>query len=202
MSDARDETFDIDRKTLHHGRKFNFELVTAIDTRGRTIRREVVRHPGAVVLVPILDRADSEPVVLFVDQHRIAIERWILELPAGTIEAGEAPETCAARELIEETGYEAATIEALGRFYTSPGLGDELMHAFLARDLSWVGQRLEPHERLVVTEIEAGRVRQMLARGDLMDAKSIIALEMAGRCGAFDGSGDADGGAFPGNACR
>src|SRR5262245_55411209 len=95
---------EVSRRVLHKGRKFNFEIVSVRSASGKQIEREVVRHPGAVVIVPVLDNGD----VVMIRNRRIAIGDWILEFPAGTLEPPELPEKCAARELIEETGYKAA----------------------------------------------------------------------------------------------
>ena len=99
------------------------------------------------------------------------------------LEAGEAPEACAGRELIEETGYEGATITPLGRFYTSPGLSDELMWAYVATGLKHVGQRLELDERLTVHLVGVGEALAMVDSGELMDAKSMLTLLLGVRRG-------------------
>ncbi|HYE61541.1 MAG TPA: NUDIX hydrolase [Phycisphaerales bacterium] len=166
------------RQLIHKGAKFSFERLTLTGTDGKPLTREVVRHPGAVVIVPILDEPTGRKVV-FIKNWRIAVEDWLVELPAGTLEAGEDPAHCAARELEEETGYTAATIVPLGRFYTSPGLSDELMWAYAATGLKNVGQKLEPDERVVVHPIGVNEALAMIARAKLTDGKSIAAVLMA-----------------------
>src|SRR6185436_10463288 len=99
------------------GAKFDFERLTMKTGDGRTLVRQTVRHPGAVVVLPILETG-AERTVVMIRNWRISIEQWLYELPAGTLEAGEDPAVCAARELEEETGYGAATITPMGRFYT------------------------------------------------------------------------------------
>ena len=170
---------------IHQGAKFAFEKVTLTGTVGKPLTREVVRHPGAVVIVPILEGASGREVV-FIKNWRVAVEDWLIELPAGTLEAGEDPKECAARELEEETGYTAATIVPLGRFYTSPGLSDELMWAYAATGLRGVGQKLEPDERVTVHPVDAGRVMGMIERGELVDCKSIAAVAMTRLRGLLD----------------
>jgi len=165
----------VQRQLIHKGAKFSFERLTLAGTDGKPLTREVVRHPGAVVIVPILDTPQG-PQIVFIKNWRIAIEDWLVELPAGTLEAGEDPAECAARELEEETGYTAATITPLGRFYTSPGLSDELMWAYAARGLKNVGQKLEPDERVVVHPVKADHVIGMITSGELVDGKSLAAL--------------------------
>ncbi len=168
----------VDRHLIHGGVKFSFEQLIVTGADGRTLKREVVRHPGAVVIVPVLDTAAGHQVV-FIRNWRISLERWLLELPAGTLEPGEDPGVCAARELEEETGFAAATLTPLGRFYTSPGLSDELMWAYAARGLRGVGQRLEADERVTVHPTPVGQALEMIASGELADGKSIAALLMA-----------------------
>jgi ADP-ribose pyrophosphatase len=171
------------RRTIHRGKKFDFEVVTVQWPGGRTLEREVVRHPGAVVIVPVLE----DGRVVLIRNDRIAAEATLYEFPAGTLEPGEAPEACARRELIEETGYEAATMEPLGWFYTTPGLTDEKMHAFAATGLRQVGQDLEEDERITVEVVSAARAMEMLDKGELVDGKSMLALLLAQRRGLLEG---------------
>lgn len=170
------------RETIHRGAKFDLEVVTIAGPGGTPISREVVRHPGSVVILPLLDGPDGRQVVL-IRNTRIALDASIYELPAGTLEPMEKPEECAPRELAEETGYEAATFEPLGRFYTTPGMTDELMWAFVATGLSPGRQRLEPDESMTVETVPAGRALEMIDSGELRDAKSMLALLVGARRG-------------------
>jgi ADP-ribose pyrophosphatase len=188
--EAQNSSRVLARRTLRRGAKFDFELLTVRGNAGATLHREVVRHPGAVVILPILDppAPGSPPGVVLIRNHRPSLDRWLLELPAGTREPAEDPARTAARELEEETGFRAATIEPLARFYTSPGLSDELMWAYVARGLTPVGQRLEPDEHVTVHPTPADRVAQLLdAPPDdlerIEDAKSMLALTLAWRRG-------------------
>jgi len=149
------------------------------DADGRRIEREVIRHPGAVVVLPILDEGLSGSIV-FVRNLRPPIGH-VLEAPAGTIEPGEDPASCAHRELIEETGYRAATLRPLGWFYTTPGITDERMHAFVATDLTHVGASPEDDEALEAVTIPAREALSMLDRGEINDGKTIVALLQAVR---------------------
>lgn len=146
---------------------------------GRTVEREVVRHPGAVLIIPEL--ASGE--VVLIRNYRISLGMTILECPAGTLEPPEAPETCAARELIEETGYRAATMIPLGWFYTTPGLTDEKMFVFVAKDLTPVGQDLEDDECITVSPVGVEDAFTMIEQGEIRDAKSMLALLLARRRG-------------------
>jgi len=168
-----------ERTVLHKGRKFDLEQIRTPGPGGRTLVREVVRHPGAAVVLPILDPGR----VLLIRNERAALGKAILEVPAGTLEPGEPAEACAGRELVEETGYRAATLTPLGRFYSSPGMSDELMHAFAARDLTHVGQNLEEDEHVTVHPTPVGEAIRMMETGELIDAKSMITLLLALRRG-------------------
>ncbi len=192
------------RSLLHRGKKFDFELLTVQRPGGSTLKRENVRHPGAVVIVPILNpqlptaHSPLPPSIVLIRNFRISLAQPLLECCAGTIERsrlpdrdgqpqgfgpGEAPELCAARELIEETGYQAATLIPLGWFYTTPGLTDEQMFAFAATGLTHVGQKLEEDESIDVEIVPAPRVLEMIRTGELRDAKSMLAILLAERAG-------------------
>ena len=128
---------------MHRGRVFSVEVLELRDRDGRIIERDIVRHPGAVLVVPLLpgDR------LVMIRNFRVAVQKELWEFPAGKLESGEPPIQAAGRELEEETGYLATRIERLGDFYTSPGFADELMHVFLADGLKKVGQRLKRMSR-------------------------------------------------------
>lgn len=176
----------LDRQTLHKGAKFDFEEVTIRGPGGERLRRQVVRHPGAVVILPLLD---DPPRVVFVRNDRPAVDREVLELPAGTLEPGEPPARCAARELEEETGFRAGSIEPLGMFLTTPGLTDERMHAYLATSLTEVGASPEPDEQLTVELVPLGEAMGMIDEGRLEDAKSMLAILLARRAGRLGARG-------------
>jgi ADP-ribose pyrophosphatase len=169
---------------LYHGKKFDVLRAVTAGRDGAKVERVVVRHPGSVVILPVLEPAGARPVgeqgsgpqVVAILNRRYSLGRDLLELPAGTNEYKEEPLACAHRELIEETGYKAGRMEYLGRFYTSPGMTDELMHAFVARDLSFVGQALEADEEIRVRPIGVGEALAMVDRGEIEDAKSVLCL--------------------------
>jgi len=166
-------------RLIHRGAKFDLEVVELVGESGRKIEREVVRHPGAVVILPL--REDDR--VVLIKNDRPSLGRAIFELPAGTLEPPEAPVACAARELAEETGYKAATLSHLGRFYSSPGMSDELMWAYMATGLEHVGQSLEEDERLTVSPVSVAQAFEYVDSGELMDGKSILTLLLARRMG-------------------
>lgn len=173
----------ISRTLLRKGAKFDFELLSLEGPDGQSLTREIVRHRGSVVILPILETPAGGPQVVLIRNFRPSCETWLLELPAGTLEPEEDPTLCAARELEEETGYSAATLTPLTRFHTSPGMTDERMSAYLATGLTPVGQRLEPDERIDVVPIPASECFSLIRRGDLADAKTILTLLLAARLG-------------------
>lgn len=158
----------------HDGSLFRVEVVSWTDEQGRKVTREVVRHPGAVMIVPILD----DGRIVMIQNERIAVGEVLWELPAGKLEPGEDPKHAASRELEEETGYRASTMDRIGEFYTSPGFADELMHVYLARDLVAHSPRLEPGEQITVELVEADQARKMIREGVIRDGKTIAGLLM------------------------
>jgi ADP-ribose pyrophosphatase len=159
-------------RVLLTGRIFSVEERVVERPGQPPIRRQVVVHPGAVVILPVLD--DGRIVMIRNFRHSINEELW--ELPAGTLEPDETPEQTARRELEEETGYRAAAMTPLCDFYTSPGICTERMYGFAARGLSHVGQRLQGAERITPLPMELADVRGMLLRGELHDGKTIAVL--------------------------
>lgn len=158
--------------TTHRGPVFAVEVIEYTDERGRRVRRDVVRHPGAVTVLPL---TDDDRIVL-IRNRRIAVDEELLELPAGKLEAGEDPRAAASRELEEETGYRAGRIEPLTEFFTSPGFADERMHGFLATGLTRTQQRLEPGEEIEVLPTPVDEVMTMMKDGRIRDGKTIATL--------------------------
>ncbi|MCP3905222.1 MAG: NUDIX hydrolase [Planctomycetes bacterium] len=159
-------------ETTHSGRLLTVEVRSFTDDDGRAVVREIVHHPGAVVIVPVLD----DDRVVLIRNHRIAVDEVLWELPAGTMEPGEEPAATAARELTEETGYAARHVTALTQFYTSPGFCDELLHVFVAEDLSFVGQDLDAGETIEVVELPRDETLAMIDDGRIRDGKTIAGL--------------------------
>lgn len=180
------------REVVHRGPVFAVEVCTLKASDGSTIRRDIVRHPGAVTIVAALDDSDSNAnaqQILLIRNYRIAVNERLIELPAGKLEPDEQPLAAAARELIEETGYRAGELTPLGQFYTSPGFADELMHVFLATRLVHVGQQLEAGEDIELLPVPVDEVMMMIADGRIRDGKTIAALTLWQ--GASSRTGDA-----------
>lgn len=159
------------------GRILNVDLDTVRAPDGSRLTLEIVRHPGAAAVVPLLSPpTGDDPSVLLIKQYRYATGGTIWEIPAGVLEPGEDPADCARRELLEEVGATAAQLQHLTTIFTTPGFTDERIHLFLATGLS-VGET--NHEQDEFIEVEArpiSRVLEMIRDGELVDGKSITAL--------------------------
>ena len=139
---------------------------------GRELTLDILRHPGASAVVPFL----SDDEVLLIRQHRHAAGGAILEVPAGKIDPGDTPESCAARELEEEAGRRAGRLEKLGQIFTSPGFTDEVIHLYAAYDLEEVPTRHEDDELIELVPTPFAEALELVWRGELTDAKSALAL--------------------------
>ncbi|RLE72593.1 MAG: hypothetical protein DRJ37_02495 [Thermoprotei archaeon] len=159
-----------ERKLIFKGNKISVIVEEILGRRG-IYKAEIVEHPGAVVILPL-----KNDKIIMVKQHRPAIRGVLLELPAGTLEPGENPYSCAMRELEEETGYKAGRLELLGSFYASPGYSSEKLYAFLAEKLTQGEKKPEIDEDISVLEIEEDRVLEMVKRGEIEDSKTLSTL--------------------------
>ena len=159
-------------KTLLKTSRFTVEQIGQPLSDGSVRKREVVRHPGSVVIIPVVD----DQHVCLIKSLRVGVNETLIELPAGTLDPNEVPEHCAYRELTEETGYVAQEMTHLVTFYPAPGMLDERMHLFLATGLTAGEPAREPGEEIdnmVVTWHDAFR---MVANNEIIDAKTIIGL--------------------------
>ena len=162
----------IGSQPIYEGRVVSLRVDEIEVASGRNVRREVVDHPGAVVVVPI----DDQGRILWVRQHRYAVGRDLLELPAGTLEHGETPEATARRELPEETGFAAAQWQRLGGFFTAPGFCTEYIHAFLATALTPEYAQGDEDEEMEVVPLSLDESLARIDSGEVEDAKSIAAI--------------------------
>lgn len=178
MTDQHLTETTVERRVLHRGRFITFRIDTIEDPGGTQHTREVVEHPGAVCIVPLLGED-----VLMVRQFRTPVAQVVLELPAGTLDrlpdgTVEDPAHAAPRELAEETGHRAGGWRLLGRFWTAPGFSDELMHLYLATDLEPLAGYRGPDvdEYLDLVSLPWREAVAMAEAGDIHDAKSLVGL--------------------------
>ncbi len=154
---------------VYQGRILRLRIDT-VRAGKKTKRREIVVHPGAAAVVAMSDEG-----ILLVEQYRKAVESKSLEIPAGTIEAGESPEGCAMRELIEETGFRASKLDKMVEFFPSPGVSSEVIHIFRAEGLKRVSTEPELQTRVIPAE----ELLSMIKSGKLKDGKTIIGVLLA-----------------------
>jgi len=159
---------------IYQGRAVNIRVDTVEKSDGRKTTREVVEHSDCIAVVAL----DKQGNVILVRQFRHAVDRFLLEIPAGGIDPGEEPIDSVRRELQEEIGYFPRKIEKLGGFYTTPGYGTEYLHCFVATDL--VPGRLvaEDTEDIDLVRVYPDEIPRLIASGEICDAKSIAALLM------------------------
>jgi ADP-ribose pyrophosphatase len=164
-------------RRAYDGRLVKVDVDTVRAPTGDTFDLELVRHPGAAAVVPVLSSSESEdPFILLLHQYRYAAGGNIWEIPAGVLEPGETPADCARRELGEETGATAERIEHLATILTTPGFTDERIHLFLATGIQAGEPRHEHDEFIQVTAQPLSKVLTMIRDGEIVDAKTIVAL--------------------------
>ena len=169
----------VGESTIHRGYTISLSKVFMRDPEGVLHERDVVRHPGAVSVVAL----DGDDVVM-VRQYRVAVQRFLLEIPAGKLDVpGEDPMECAARELAEEIGMSTTNLEHLTSLYLSPGFADELHHIYLARDLAHLDAGSAPdgaeERHMAIVRVPLANVPDMIQSGELCDAKTIIGCTLA-----------------------
>ena len=157
--------------TVYRGRIFNLNIET-VDWPERRKTYDLVIHPGAVAMIPI----DELGRIIFIEQWRRSIKSILLEIPAGTLEEGEAPDACAARELQEEIGFKAETFTPLGSIYSSPGFCNERIELFLAENLTPSALKADDSESIDVVHYSLDEVDTLIRRGKIHDAKTLSAL--------------------------
>jgi ADP-ribose pyrophosphatase len=167
----------LDSKRLYQGRVINVDQDTVQFPDGSTGALEMIRHPGAAAVVPFLDDpTTADPRILLIHQFRHAADGMLWEIPAGTLEPGEPPETCARRELVEEAGMEAGKLLRLTTIFTTPGFTDERIHLYLATALSPMALARDADEFITVHEKRWSEVGKMIRSGKIRDGKSLCSL--------------------------
>ncbi|MFB9136626.1 NUDIX hydrolase [Vibrio olivae] len=167
-------------KTIHSWKRISLVEEHVELPNGQNITHTTIVHPGAAVILPITQSGD----ILLINQYRPSLKKWLLELPAGTIEENETPEVCAQRELEEETGYQAGRFTSLGQVTPLAGFCDEIQHLFVANDLALRNQRqCDDDEVIEVLTLSVEELEQKIIDGEISDTKTIACLGKARLCG-------------------
>jgi ADP-ribose pyrophosphatase len=166
------EEVTLARQRIYDGRVVNLRVDTVRLANGRTATREVVEHAAAVAIVAV----DPTGALLLVRQWRTPTGRALLEVPAGTLDPGEAPEAAAQRELQEETGYRAGRLTRLGGFWVAPGYCTEYIHVYLAEDLIESRLTADEDEHIAVERVTLAEALALIDAGEIDDAKSQVGL--------------------------
>ena len=175
MATTNDEAPEVlDAEEVYHGHIIDVSVYT-VRERDKTYKREVVHHPGGAGVVAVFD----DMTIALVKQYRQPPVRYVLELPAGRLSPPERPEECAARELEEEIGVRAGRMEKLAEFFTTPGFCEEKLWVYLATDLTETQQSLEEDEFVEIVRVSFERAFEMIADGEIEDAKTIIGIMLA-----------------------
>ncbi|HEX7939479.1 MAG TPA: NUDIX hydrolase [Gemmatimonadaceae bacterium] len=164
-------------RRVYAGRVVKVDLDTVKLPNGEAVELEMIRHSGASAIVPFLsDPASYDPQILLVRQYRHAAGGFIYEIPAGKLDPGEEPLACATRELLEETGCTAQSIEHVYTFLTTPGFTDEKIHAFMATGLTRGEQKLQRDEVMTTEMVAMSRAMEMIRKGEIIDAKTALSI--------------------------
>ncbi|MFD1039215.1 NUDIX hydrolase [Virgibacillus byunsanensis] len=172
----------IKTKNIYDGKVIKLQVDDVTLPNGKTSKRELIKHPGAVAIIAIT----KDNKIVFVEQYRKPLEKSIVEIPAGKLEKGESPEVTAVRELEEETGYTTRNLEFVTSFYTSPGFADEHMYIYKTSQLEQLENPLEgdDDEFVEILELTLDQAKQYVEEQRIHDAKTnyaVLYLEMLGR---------------------
>lgn len=162
----------VDEQNIFKGKIIDVFLQTVELPNRKLAKREIVRHPGAVAILPLTK--DNRLIV--VEQFRKALERSIIEIPAGKLDPGEDPYQCAVRELKEETGCSSNSMEHVVSFYTSPGFANEIIHLYRAFDCDFGENKLDEDEFVELLTITLEEAKQLIREQRIIDAKTILAI--------------------------
>jgi ADP-ribose pyrophosphatase len=167
----------LSKKRVYSGRRISVDLDEVRFPDGSVGKLEMVRHPGASAVIPFLDPLDApDPRIVLIRQYRWAAEQVMWEVPAGTLDKGEAPADCAHRELREEAGVEATELRHLVTMFTTPGFTDEQIHLYAATGLTTVPTAHEADEFIETREVRWSEVGRMIRDGRIRDGKTLVAL--------------------------
>lgn len=159
---------------VYDGKVISLRIDEVTLPNGKTSKRELIKHPGAVAIIPIT----KEGKIVFVEQYRKALERSLIETPAGKLEPGESPEITARRELEEETGYGCEQLKFIQSFATSPGFADEIIHMYVAEGLYKIenSASLDEDEFVEIIEATIEEAELMMKNGQIFDAKTAYSV--------------------------
>jgi ADP-ribose pyrophosphatase len=172
MNHENPETAILSHQEVYSGKIVKLHVDTIRQASGRDTIREVVLHPGGVAAIPVL----NDGRLLLIRQFRYPIGKFILEIPAGKLDSGQPPIETIAREIEEETGYSAGVLTHESTFYTTPGISNESIHLFLARDLTLKAQRLEEGEHITVEAYSLEECLEKIQTGEIDDGKTILGI--------------------------
>jgi ADP-ribose pyrophosphatase len=171
------EVGQVSTRRAYTGRILNLDVDTVRFPDGSQGELEMIRHPGASAIVPFLsDPTGADPQIMLIKQYRYAALDFLYEIPAGRLDPGESPEMCARRELREETGCSAGTLEHMHTMYTTPGFTDEKIHLFLAFDLTRGESAREADEFITVEVMALTRALEFVKDGRIQDAKTALGI--------------------------
>jgi ADP-ribose pyrophosphatase len=165
-------------KLSFKGKVFDVYTDTLIEPTGHKNTRDIIRHRGSVVMLAVDETNPADPIVIMERQYRHAAGQYLLELPAGTLEPGEAPLAAAKRELIEETGYRAKKWSLLVKYFASPGFLAEWMQIYLARDIRAGIAQPEADEQIEILPMPLSQLLNLIASNKIHDGKTIIAISL------------------------
>jgi len=174
------ESARVESVRAYDGRVVNLDIERVRFPNGSVGELEMIRHPGASAVLPFAsDPLGDDPQLLLIRQYRYAAESFVYEIPAGRLDPGESPATCATRELLEETGCTAERVEPLTTIYTTPGFTDEKIYLYMATGLTMGESHLEADEFIEVETKPMSEVLRMIERGEIIDGKTIVAILFA-----------------------
>ncbi len=165
----------INSESIYQGKIIDLQVDEVTLPNGKTSKRELIKHPGAVAVIPITPEGN----IIMVEQYRKALEKSIIEIPAGKLEQGEEPMNTAKRELEEETGYGCDNLEHIISFYTSPGFADEIVHLYLAENIYQIedSRETDEDEFVELIEVSVEEAVQLIKERRIYDAKTAYAVQ-------------------------
>ncbi len=179
QADQGPEAGKVSSRRVYTGRVISLDIDEVRFPDGTVGELEMIWHPGASAVVPLMNAEKADPDVVLIRQYRYAANGYVYEIPAGRLNPDESPEKCAERELREETGYSTGRLRQLTTIYTTPGFTDEQIHIFVAEDLTNGVATPEADEFMELHVMPLSRAVAMIHAGEIVDAKTAIGLLLA-----------------------